>query len=202
MSDKSSQITAETDEQPRPGESFLSRFHRRKTEARQSVAVASDVPATTTDPEEPQPQTEDVAPTLTDADMPDIETLNFESDFSGFLSEKVSRGLRRQALRKLFHSAELNVVDGLDEYAEDFTSFAPLGDIVTADMRHMIEVEARKKAEALKQALLEEQKDEAPEAIEEGNADRRLITEAVDTDTTSTLSAELAEQDKNEKTDD
>ena len=46
------------------------------------------------------------------------------------------------------------IVDGLDEYAEDFTTFEPLGDIVTADMRHMIELEAKKKAEAIQQALL------------------------------------------------
>lgn len=83
----------------------------------------------------------------TDADMPDIDTLTEDSDFSGFLSPKVSESLRRIALRKLFHSPGFNLVDGLDDYDEDFTSFAKLGDILTADMKHQMEVEARKKME-------------------------------------------------------
>jgi hypothetical protein len=42
-------------------------------------------------------------------------------------------------LRKLFSSPKFNVFDGLDTYRDDFTSFPPLGDIVTADMRHHLE---------------------------------------------------------------
>ncbi len=148
------------DEEPRPGESFLSRFHRRKTEARLAEMH------TDTAREEHQDQTEavvqavkgtdDIEDIPSDADMPSLETLNADSDYTGFLSPKVSEPLRRAALRKLFRGAEFNIVDGLDEYAEDFTTFEPLGDIVTADMRHMIEVEAKKKAEAIKRALLED----------------------------------------------
>ncbi len=71
--------------------------------------------------------------------MPAISSLDETSDYSGFLSEKVSEALRRQALRKLFHSQCFNVCDGLDDYAEDFVSFAKLGEIVTSDMRHQLE---------------------------------------------------------------
>jgi hypothetical protein len=86
--------------------------------------------------------------------MPPLDTLTADSDYTGFLSEQVSETLRKAALRKLFHGAAFNITDGLDEYADDFTTFEALGDIVTADMRHMLEVEARKKAEAARQALL------------------------------------------------
>ena len=145
---------------PRPGESFLARFHRRKLEARQENAAAPIEEAPPLEPdaiEEPP----------TDADMPPLDTLDAESDYTGFLSPKVSEKLRRAALRKLFHSAQFNIVDGLDEYAEDFTSFESLGDIVTADMRHLIEVEARKKVEALEPSLDEATDDETlPEAPE------------------------------------
>ncbi|MES9897176.1 MAG: DUF3306 domain-containing protein, partial [Candidatus Thiodiazotropha endolucinida] len=59
-------------------------------------------------------------------------------------SPRVSDQLRQVALRKLFHSAAFNVCDGLDDYAEDFTSFEKLGDVMTADLRHRLEQEAHK----------------------------------------------------------
>ena len=66
----------------------------------------------------------------TDEDMPPVEELTEDSKYSDFLSPKVSDALRKQALRKLFHLPFLNVVDGLDDYAEDYTKFAALGDII------------------------------------------------------------------------
>jgi CobQ-like glutamine amidotransferase family enzyme len=76
--------------------------------------------------------------------MPPVETLNEHSDYSGFFSSKVSEELRRLALRKLFHSPVFNVTDGLDDYAEDYTTFAKLGNIVTHDMRRMMGLEAHR----------------------------------------------------------
>ncbi len=96
-------------------------------------------------------------PVLTDADMPPVDTLTEESDFSGFMSSGVSDELRNLALRKLFSAPTFNIRDGLDEYDEDYTYFEKLGDIVTADMKHQIELK-----EAAKQKLQteEEQADE------------------------------------------
>ncbi|WP_260294823.1 DUF3306 domain-containing protein [Sedimenticola hydrogenitrophicus] len=114
----------------------------------------------------PQPASESVAVPVpaearetppSDADMPPLESLDETSDYSGFLSEKVSETLRRQALRKLFHSELFNVCDGLDDYAGDFTSFAPLGDIVTSDMRHQLALAE----ERLKAALAPESEPES-----------------------------------------
>ena len=99
------------------------------------------MPATEEIPQEP------VA--LTDADMPDIDTLGEDSDFTGFMSPGVSDKLRNLALRKLFHAPVFNIRDGLDEYDEDYTTFEKLGDIVTCDMKHQIEVQERKRLEAL-----------------------------------------------------
>ena len=92
---------------------------------------------------------EHAAPPLTDEDMPPVETLTFDSDFSGFLSPNVSDRLRQLALRKLFHCEEFNVCDGLDDYDGDYTTFAKLGNIVTADMKHQIEMEAQRQKEEL-----------------------------------------------------
>lgn len=89
------------------------------------------------------------APPLTDADMPDIETLTEESDFSPFMSPGVSDELRKLALRKLFSASVFNERDGLDEYDDDFTTFEKLGDIVTSDMKHQMEMQQKKLQEQL-----------------------------------------------------
>lgn len=126
---------------PPEEESFIGRWSRRKQAAQedQTELQQNDMP------------TADVKNTvlLTDADMPPLETLNEGSDYTGFLSPKVSESLRKAALRKLFGSSGFNIRDGLDDYDEDFTQFAKLGDIITADMRHQMEMESRRRLEQL-----------------------------------------------------
>ena len=135
----------------------LRRWARRKREvAREKVAedgatrrepldAAGDATESTDDAPEPAVIEEKVP---TDEDMPPLDALDEDSDYSGFLSPGVSEALRRRALRKLFSSAVFNVPDGLDDYDDDFTSFAALGDIVTSDMKHKAEVEAERARQA------------------------------------------------------
>jgi hypothetical protein len=80
--------------------------------------------------------------------LPDIEQLGQDSDYSAFLTPGVDAELRKRALRKLFHSPKFNTFDGLDTYRDDFTAFPALGDVVTADMRHQLERIAAKLADA------------------------------------------------------
>ncbi len=101
-------------------------------------------------------------PILTDDDMPPIELLDENSDFSMFMSSGVSDKLRNLALKKLFHAPVFNIRDGLDEYDEDYTSFEKLGDIVTCDMKHQIEMQEKKKQEEAEARALADD-----EAIEE-----------------------------------
>ena len=115
------------------GEQFLSRWSRLKQAGGAEAAAEETLP-------EPSADAAAEAPAeLTDDDMPPLNTLGDDDDYSGFLSKGVSDALRKQALRRLFRSPKFNVVDGLDDYAEDFTTFAPLGDIITADMKHHME---------------------------------------------------------------
>lgn len=93
----------------------------------------------------------DVQALKTDADMPPVDALTEESNFSDFLSPEVSDALRKQALRKLFHLPFFNIVDGLDDYAEDYTKFAPLGDIIPHDMKRMFDREKQREIEKLKE---------------------------------------------------
>jgi len=96
---------------------------------------------------EDQQQQEVQQPVLTDDDMEPVEALTEDSDYSKFMSPGVSDELRNLALRKMFHAPIFNIRDGLDEYDGDYTSFEKLGDIITADMRHQMEIEANKKLE-------------------------------------------------------
>jgi len=117
----------------------------------------------------------------TDEDMPDIDTLDEHSDYSGFMSKKVSEALRKMALQKLFHGESYNIRDGLDEYDGDYTSFEKLDpSVITCDMRHLIEVEAEKmrlaKEEKEKEELLlaEKKADEVELAEQKQNSEDNL----------------------------
>ena len=163
-------------EQPRD-EDFLERWSRRKAQAReQSLPPESDTEANA-QPLVPEAAPE--APPLTDADMPPIDSLTAESDISGFLSPGVSEKLRRMALRKVFSLPLYNVRDGLDDYDDDFTVFEPLGDTVTADMRHRREREAemQREREALERQQVEA---EETEIISDEDEDRQTARRATD----------------------
>ena len=166
--------------QAAPQESVISRWSRRKLEAEEATPDI-DLATPEVDAAGLEPVPVEEAPELTDADMPAVETLTHDSDFTGFMSPGVSDKLRNIALRKLFHAPVFNIRDGLDEYDEDYTSFEKLGDIVTCDMKHQIVVQERKKREALElereQAALEDAELDDVEAIDEEAGDE-AVTEA------------------------
>ena len=139
-------------------ESRLSRWSRRKQQSAE-VTLQEDLALqleeqspvetdlTRAVAEQDVQRVEDQQPVLTDEDMPAIESLTEDSNFSQFMSSGVSDELRNLALKKMFKAPFFNIRDGLDEYDGDYTSFEKLGDIVTSDMRHQMEIEARKKLE-------------------------------------------------------
>jgi len=133
-------------------EKFLDRWARRKqadqqggaiTEPR-SVATAAAPAVSHAEPVVEQEEQQE----LTDADMPPIDSLDGDSDFSVFMSPGVSEQLRTQALRKLFHLPAFNVTDGLNDYDEDYTRFAGLGNVVTQEMQRMLKRELAAEVEA------------------------------------------------------
>lgn len=136
------------DQARRPGESFLAHRARLKSERQREPEPA---PVSQAIEEAPAGQSAAVAEPdaqpLTDADMPPLESLTAESDFTQFLAEGVSDALRRAALRKLFHLPEFNILDGMNEYDEDYTNFEKLGEVVTYHQRRMREREEAEKAE-------------------------------------------------------
>jgi hypothetical protein len=160
-------------------ESALSRWSRRKQEA-QVREAGDESPVLDDSASIAAPVSDEIAQTpelLTDADMPDIDSLDEDSDFTGFMSPGVSDELRNIALRKLFHAPEFNIRDGLDEYDEDYTTFEKLGDIVTCDMKHQIEMQEQKQREALEQ---EQQAAAEAEAVEDIDSAEEVELEAAE----------------------
>ena len=163
-------------------EGFLRRWARLKEASRQGVDAeaaaglvpeekpAAPAPVEAAEPPEPQ------AP-LGDEDMPPLESLGEDSDYSAFMSPGVSPDLRQKALRQLFRSPKFNITDGLDDYCEDFTKWRPLGDIVTADMKYHME---RKLREQLEKAA---RSGETGEPVEAAGADGPAPGAVADTDT-------------------
>lgn len=139
-------------------EAFLTRWSKRKALSREGVdlpepveneASEDDTGATGTDDTSGDARAEiagqadgpvaDAAETT--PELPPIESLGEDSDYRAFLADNVPADVQRKALRKLFQSPKFNVRDGLDDYDLDFSSPEPLGDIVTAEMRHRLRQE-------------------------------------------------------------
>ena len=122
-------------------EGFLARWSRRKQAGYRNQEHPSapgpqtlcGEPPAADDSRQATPQRQ-----VTDADMPPVDSLDEKSDYAAFMSAGVSEKLRAQALRKLFHLPGFHLPDGLDDYDDDFTQFAKLGDIVTREMERML----------------------------------------------------------------
>jgi len=169
MPNDESNRTAAADERE---ESVLKRWSRRKHQANRRPPATPDnaeEPASAEAPAEPSdtadaPTADSPAPEPDvpgEADLPDPASLDSDSDFTAYLSRRVSHSVRRAALRRLFSAPEFNVRDGLDDYDEDYTQFQALGNTVTAHMRHQ--------AERLRDR--EHQRTEAEEGTEAGTSD-------------------------------
>lgn len=150
-------------------ESLIARWSRRKRCALDSAGEAAEpagsVPAgPSREPAGPPPAGEHAPQVLRDSDMPPLDSLGPESDYSGFLSPGVSEELRRLALRRLFRSPVFNVTDGLDDYDDDFTSFEVLREAFHAK---------RERASASDPAAPEHSE---PETVEPAEAERAEST--------------------------
>jgi len=131
-------------------QSFFSRWSQRKAEHRETdpstdeaVEVADSVIAEVDENEEV---------ILTDEDMPDIESLDQDSDYGQFFSTGVSDELRDLALQKLFRLPEFNLRDGLNDYDDDFSKMPELAEAVVSKLRNWV----NEKEEDLKEELTEQ----------------------------------------------
>jgi hypothetical protein len=131
-------MTTMTDSDKR--EAFtLRRWSQRKLaaarEAQQADPPAAPVAAKPEDAK-PAPSQPATAPAEAAPQLPPIDSLTIDSDFTPFLRPDVDETLRRGALRKLFSDPRFNVMDGLDVYIDDYSKPDPIAPEIVAQLAH------------------------------------------------------------------
>jgi hypothetical protein len=130
-------------------EGFLSRWSRRKVEAR----IGNEAPELPVEgpvapavlqqevPEAPEPNAAGdaherlpAAPAISTNEnaeaspltLADVAELTRDSDFSRFVASGVDADVKNAALKKLFSDPHFNLMDGLDVYIDDYSAASPL----------------------------------------------------------------------------
>ena len=119
-------------------DNFLSRWSRKKHDAKRAPAAAAEPPAAGAVPvaagtQSLQPIEKQAEP----APLPPVESLTPESDFTPFMKSEVDPETRRAALRTLFRDPRFNVMDGLDVYIDDYSKPDPLPEGWLAKMNQL-----------------------------------------------------------------
>lgn len=161
---------------------FLSRWSRRKTQARVGATAEPEPRAPAAAP------AASAAPGVPEADrraavrpaLPDVESLTTESDFQPFMAPGVDPGLRRAALKTLFADPRYNVMDMLDTYVDDYSKPDPLPEGWLEKLEQVSRLgdrAERDRVEAARQAALAEE--EAAAAAGPEGEDESVVTPAV-----------------------
>jgi hypothetical protein len=133
---------------------FLSRWSRRKVQARDGMPALPETPL----PPVVRVPPAEVPPTQPDAAAPvdprvaaaarsappaptlaDVAQLTRESDYTRFVAPGVEPGVRNAALKQLFTDPHFNVMDGLDTYIDDYNRPDPLP---ASMLRQMVQAKA------------------------------------------------------------
>jgi hypothetical protein len=113
-------------------EEFLKRWSRLKREQ-----AEKPLPQKSESPEKPP-------------ELPPVDKLTPDSEFSGFMHPKVEDALRRAALKKLFSDPHFNIPDPFEAYSGDWTGGEPIPDEMLATLnqaRTLLFAEKDKKEE-------------------------------------------------------
>jgi hypothetical protein len=109
-------------------ESFLARWSRVKFKARELEETDANNPSAESS------RLDVVAPDLSSFKQPD------NSVSSKIFDPEIDEELRREMLSNIFHAPEYNQRDRLDDYDDNYTYFENLGDILTHEVKHAMNV--------------------------------------------------------------
>lgn len=126
-------------------DSFLSRWARRKNDARQGKPLEEPVAPKPVAVLAPGPQANVVkTPVVVDEvvatppppalTLEDANALQQDSDFKPFMAQQVQPEVRNAAMKKLFADPHYNVMDGLDIYIDDYTKSDPIPESMLRQM--------------------------------------------------------------------
>lgn len=110
----------------------LSRWSRRKL----ATAIESPAPPAASAPAvvPPSAGTPGASAPPAPPELPPVESLTFDSDFTAFLRPGVDDKVKRAALKQLFRDPRFNIMDGLDTYIDDYTKADPIAPDILADL--------------------------------------------------------------------
>lgn len=142
-------------------ERFARRWSRlKRKDRRRKDRPAAEPPVESGSKDTASPEAADAK--ATPADLPDIESLDRDSDFSVFLKDGVPEELRRLALRKLWQTDPVfAVIDGLDDYDEDYRTAMVVAERLAKRAAKTAKGKADKGAET-KEPEKREKRDERP----------------------------------------
>ena len=106
-------------------EGFISRWSRRKSEAKSASNAGPERPSADAVPAQAGTRPVETAPPAPEP-LPPVESLTPESDFAPFMKPEVDPETKRQAVKALFQDPRFNVMDGLDVYIDDYSKPDPL----------------------------------------------------------------------------
>ncbi len=114
-------------------EAFLSRWSRRKLEAKENPPAAP--------PEAELADTAPAAPYLSaTAPAAPGSAQSMSPEYREFFDPGVDEKLRRAALRELFSEPQFNVMDGLDTYIDDYSKADPIPDAMLRQLNQAKEL--------------------------------------------------------------
>ncbi|WP_166267492.1 DUF3306 domain-containing protein [Marinobacter caseinilyticus] len=166
-------------------ESRLQRWSRKKTNASRKPEPAP-LPAIES---EPSPEAQELAlnealpehEVLEKYGLPDPDTIELGTDITGFMRKEIPDLLRRKALRVLWKSNPvLAVLDGLNDYDEDFSDAATAADSVKTIYKvgqGMFDKSAKVTEQVADQI---EEEAEVPDAIAPAESTESLASESAD----------------------
>jgi Protein of unknown function (DUF3306) len=128
-------------------EAFLGRWSRLKKEERKDLPAKDEKPA---------------------PELPPVDKLTPESDFSGFMHPKVEDALRRAALKKLFSDPHFNIPDPYEAYSGDWTGGEPIPQemLATLNQAQQLLFSDKKKEETQAEEETQAAKEDTPAAEE------------------------------------
>ena len=139
-------------------ENPLARWSRLKRDSARTAEAPKPAPRA---PEAPPPE------------LPPLDRLNPDSDFSAFMDRRVDDGLRRLALKKLFGDPRLNLADGLDVFSEDYSKLEDLPQELVAKLEHMRRTLRRPEPETEKEREAEPQQQATQEIDAEQEVEKQ-----------------------------
>jgi hypothetical protein len=155
-------------------ENFVSRWSRRKIEARKTEEKPAEPKASS----EPAPAAAAVvntgagAPTDASAprELPPLESLKgLASEYTEFLKPGVDENLRRSALKKLFSDPHFENFERFEAYCEDFTQGEPIPLAMLKTLEHakglLFDEEEKKDSQAAHAAVEKPAAELPPEAV-------------------------------------